>query len=160
GELALHAAHIIENARLLSDLRATEGRFRVSLAGARTAVFEQDSSLRYRWHYNPFVPVSLLGRTDEEGFPADQAAGLTALKRRVMESGESSIEEKALTIGGERRIYRESLEAMRDQTGKPVGVIGSATDITEEKRTQDQLHQALRFRDRMMDVLGHDLRNP
>jgi PAS domain S-box-containing protein len=160
GELALHAAHIIENARLLRDLRATEARFRVSLAGARTAVFEQDSSLRYRWHYNPFVPISLLGRKDEEVFPADEAADLTALKRRVMESGESTVEEKALTIGGERGIYRESLEAMRDHTGKPVGIIGSATDITEEKRTQHQLGQALGFRDRMMGVLGHDLRSP
>jgi PAS domain S-box-containing protein len=159
-EMALHAAHIIENARLLRDLRATEARFRVTLAGARTAVFEQDSSLRYRWHYNPFVPVDLLGRTDEEVFPADEAASLTALKRRVMESGESAFRELALTINGERGIYRESVEAMVDQAGKPVGIVGSATDITEEKRTQHQLDQALGLRDRMMGVLGHDLRNP
>src|SRR5262249_32155788 len=149
-----------ENARLLRDVRAAEARFRVSLAGARTAVFEQDSSLRYRWHYNPFVPVSLLGKTDEDVFPADEAANLTALKRRVMESGESAFEELALTIGGERRIYRESLEAIHDNAGNPVGIIGSATDITEEKRTQHQLGQALGFRDRMLGVLGHDLRNP
>jgi PAS domain S-box-containing protein len=160
GEMALHAAHIIENARLLRDLRATETRFRVALAGAKTAVFEQDSSLRYRWQYNKFRPVSQLGRTDEEVFPADEAASLTALKRSVIESGEGTSQELALTIGGKRGIYRESLEAMRDQTGKPVGIIGSATDITEEKRMQHQLGQALAFRDRMMGVLGHDLRNP
>jgi signal transduction histidine kinase len=159
-EMALHAAHIIENACLLRDLRATDARFRVTLAGARTAIFEQDSALRYRWHYNPFVPVNLLGRTDAEVFPADEAADLTALKRRVMESGESTCQELALTISGERRIYRESLEALRDHTGKPVGIIGSATDITEEKRTQKRLGEAIGFRDRMTGVLGHDLRNP
>jgi PAS domain S-box-containing protein len=160
GELALHAAHIIDNARLLRDLRKTEARFRVALGGARTAVFEQDASLRYTWHYSPFVPVSLLGRTDEDVFPADEAANLSALKRRVMESGESISQELALTIGGERGVYRESLEAMHDHAGKAIGIIGSATDITEEKQTQHQLGQALGFRDRMMGVLGHDLRNP
>src|SRR5262249_48029576 len=118
------------------------------------------SSLRYRWHYNPFVPINLLGRTDEEVFPADEAATLKAIKKHVMESGASMCQELTLTIDGERGVYRESLEPMLDHAGKPIGIIGSATDITQEKRTQHQLSQALRFRDRMMDVLGHDLRNP
>jgi signal transduction histidine kinase len=160
AEMALHAAHIIENARLLGDLRSSEARFRISLAGAKTAVFEQDLSLRYRWHYNPFVPVNLMGRTDEETFPADEAALLTSLKRGVLESGVSTSRELALTIGGERRFYRESLEALTDHSGKPIGIIGSATDITDEKRLQLQLSEALGFRDRMTAVLGHDLRNP
>jgi PAS domain S-box-containing protein len=160
GEMALHAAHIIESARLLRDLRATEARFRVTLAGARTAIFEQDSSLRYCWHYNPFVPVSLLGHTDEELFSADEAAVLTGLKRHVMESGESAHQDLALTIGGVSGVYRESLEPMHDHSGKPVGIIGSATDITDEKRTQQELSETLGFRDRMIGVLGHDLRNP
>src|SRR5262249_49006925 len=41
-ELALHAGHLIENARLLRELRVNEARFRVAIAGARTLVFEQD----------------------------------------------------------------------------------------------------------------------
>jgi signal transduction histidine kinase len=160
AEMALQAAYIIENARLLKDLRATETRFRVSLDGARTAVFEQDASLRYRWQYDSRIPFSPVGRMDEDVFPADEAALLTALKRRVVETGENTTQELAATIGGVRRIYRVSLEAMRDNAGKPVGLIGSATDISEEKRTQQQLGEALGFRDRIMGVLGHDLRNP
>jgi signal transduction histidine kinase len=160
AEMALHAAHIIENARLLRDLRASEARFRVSLAGAKTVVFEQDSSLRYRWHYNPLVEFNPLGRTDEESFSADDAAVLTPLKRRALEAGGSSSQEIALTLGGERRIYRQALEALPDHTGKSIGIIGSATDITDEKRLQQQLGEALCFRDRMIGVLGHDLRNP
>jgi PAS domain S-box-containing protein len=160
AEMALHAAHIIESARLLRDLRTTEARFRVSLAGAKTVVFEQDASLRYRWHYNPMGSFDPLGQTDEESFSADDAALLTSLKRRILEGGESSRQELALTVGGERRICRHVLEPVLDPTGKPVGIIGSATDITEEKRLQEQLSESLRFRDRMIGVLGHDLRNP
>jgi signal transduction histidine kinase len=160
AEMALHAAHIIENARLLRDLRASDARFRISLAGAKTVVFEQDSSLRYRWHHNPLVEFNPLGRTDEESFSADDAARLTSLKRRVLEAGGTSSEEIELTLRGERRIYRQALEALPDHTGKPRGIIGSATDITDEKHLQQQLSEALGFRDRMIGVLGHDLRNP
>jgi PAS domain S-box-containing protein len=160
SELALHAAHLIEDARLLGDLRTTEARFRVSLAGAKTVVFEQDPSLRYRWYYNPLIPFSLVGMTHEEAFPPEDAALLDGLKRRVLETGERSSQELMISLGGERRNYRHVMEARRDPAGTIVGIIGSATDITEEKRTQQQLTEALRFRDGMMGVLGHDLRNP
>ena len=65
-EIALHAAHAFENARLMKDLKASETRFRIALAGARTAVYEQDTSLRYVWYYNPLVRSDLLGKTDEQ----------------------------------------------------------------------------------------------
>jgi signal transduction histidine kinase len=160
AEIALQAAYIIENARLLRDLRASEARFRVCLAGAKTAAFEQDASLRYRWQYDSRATFNHVGRMDEEIFPADEAALLTALKRRVVETGESTSQELAATVGGVRRMYRVWLEPMHDQAGKTVGLIGAATDISEEKRTQQELGEALGFRERVMAVLGHDLRNP
>jgi PAS domain S-box-containing protein len=160
SELALHAAHIIENARLMKDLRASEARFRVSLDGARTVVFEQNGALRYVWYHNPFAGPSLLGKTDEEALLPEDAALLTRLKRRVLEHGESVHRELGVTWGGERRQYREVVEPLRDHAGKIIGVIGSATDISEEKRRQEQLCEALAFREQMMAVLGHDLRNP
>jgi PAS domain S-box-containing protein len=160
SEVALYAAHIIENARLMKELRVSEARFRVSLAGAKTLVYEQDAALRYRWGYSPLVPFSVIGKTHEECFSADDAARLTALKRRVLDGEESVCEELVLDLGGERHILREAIEPIRDHAGKVVGVAGSATDITEEKQMQQELSEAVAFRDRMMGVLGHDLRNP
>ena len=65
------------------------------------------------------------------------------------------------TFGSEeRRHFRETIEPLRDDTGKIVGVIGAATDITEQQHTQQQLTAELDFRERMMGILGHDLRNP
>ena len=49
---------------------------------------------------------------------------------------------------------------MRDRSGKIVGIIGAATDITEQQAMQRQLTDDVNFRERMMGVLGHDLRNP
>jgi signal transduction histidine kinase len=160
-ELAVHAAHIIENARLMRELRSSEARFRIALAGARTAVFEQDRSLRYVFYYNPASPFPLVGKTHQEMFPPDQAQLLDEIKTRVLETGESSFREMDLNIGGgERRHYLGAIEPLRDRFGKIVGVVGAATDITEQQRTQQQLEEALGFRERMMGILGHDLRNP
>ena len=39
----------------MKDLKASEIAVRIALAGARTAVYEQDTSLRYVWHYNPLL---------------------------------------------------------------------------------------------------------
>jgi len=160
-ELAVHAAHIGENARLMKEIKSSEARFRIALAGARTAVFEQDRSLRYVFYYNPTSPFALVGKTHEDMFPPDQAKLLDALKTRVLETGESAFQEMDLNIGGgERRHYLGAIEPLRDRFGKIVGVVGAATDITEQQRTQQQLQEALGFRERMMGILGHDLRNP
>src|SRR5262249_5923899 len=59
-ELALYAAQAFENARLMKELKSTEARFRIALAGARTAVYEQDASLRYVWFYDPLLQRDVL----------------------------------------------------------------------------------------------------
>jgi signal transduction histidine kinase len=160
-EVALHAAHTFENTRLMRVLKASEARFRIALAGARTAVYEQDTSLRYVWTYNPLLPLNLLGKSDDDILPAEEAARLTGTKRRVLAEGEAVHDELDLTFDGDgRRHVRETIEPLRDHTGKIVGVIGATTDITDQQRTQRQLTEELEFRERMMGIIGHDLRSP
>lgn len=159
-ELALRAAHIVENARLLKELKASEARFRVALGGARTTVYEQDNSLRFVWFHDSARRPNLVGKRHEDAYPPEEAAQLNALKERVLQSGKSVHEEIALMVAGERRHLREAVDPVRDHAGRVVGVIGAATDITEEKRVQHELRDALAFRDKMAGILTHDLRNP
>jgi PAS domain S-box-containing protein len=160
-EVALHAAHTFENARLMKELKSSEARFHIALATARTVVFEQDTALRYVWNYNPLVGVDTLGKTHEEVFPPNEAALLTDAKTRVLRSGESIQHEIDLTLGTEEcHHFRERIEPLREHSGKLIGVIGAATDITEEYRTRQRLTDELDFREQMMGILGHDLRSP
>ena len=103
----------------------------------------------------------MIGKTHEESLPCDEAATLTRLKRRVLDDGETVSEEMDRTLGGdEHRHFRETMAPLRDHTGRIIGVIGASTDITEQQRTQQQLTEAIGFRERMMGILGHDLRSP
>jgi PAS domain S-box-containing protein len=160
-ELALHVAHVLENARLVNEIRSSEARFRTALAAARTVVYEQDRSLRYVSYYNPMVSRSRVGKTEEQIFPHEEAVLLSKVKRRVLDTGESTTEEMDLTLGADEcRHYRIAIEPLRDDAGTIVGIVGAATDITEQQRSQQQLSEALEFREQMISILGHDLRNP
>lgn len=159
------AAQIVENARVHQRLRQTEERFRVALAHSNITLFEQDADGRYLWIYNPplgYDPAELLGKTNDELVTPEEAARLNALDRAVFESGERVHEEIRISErgGGETRHLLLSQEPLRDTSGAIVGLTGAATDITDQKRAQEQLAQALVFREQMMGILGHDLRNP
>ncbi len=163
-ELVQRVGSVVENARVHRDLRRTEERFRVALAHSDITLFEQDRDGRYRWIYNPprgYEAAEIVGRTNEELLPPPDAARLGALDRAVLEHGQRIHEEVQLTLPhGETRHMLVSQEPLRDDAGRAVGLTGAATDITEQKRAQEQLAQALAFREQMLGVLGHDLRNP
>jgi phosphoserine phosphatase RsbU/P len=162
-ELAVHAAEIMETARLMTELKSSEARFRIALAGARTVVFEQDLDLRYSFYYNPLSlsHPPFVGKTQEQTFSTEEATRLASIKKHVLDTGERAFEELDLTVpGDERRHYREAVEALRDRSGRIVGIVGASTDITEQQRAQQQLTDALGLRERIMSILGHDLRNP
>jgi PAS domain S-box-containing protein len=144
-------------------LRQTEGRFRVALAHSNVTVFEQDTAGRYRWIYNPplgYEAGAVLGKTNDEIVTPEEASRMNALDGVVLETGERVHDEIRVSLGGETRHLLVSQEPLRDTSGAIVGLTGAATDITEQKRAQAQLAQALVFREQMMGILGHDLRNP
>jgi PAS domain S-box-containing protein len=163
-ELVRRAAQIVENARIHGKLRQTEERFRVALAHSRIMLYEQDLEGHFRWVYNPppwYRVDEVLGKTNEELFRPEEAGRLKSLARAALEAGEPVRAEIPFARpGGEIEHLLLSQEPLRDVSGRIVGLTGAATVITEQKRAQEDLAQALAFRERLMGILGHDLRNP
>jgi len=163
-ELVRRAAQIVENARVHQKLMQTEERFRVALAHSNITLFEQDAEGRYRWIYNPpfgYRAAEVLGKTNDDLVRPEEAARLKALDRTVLQTGERVHQEIQVSEpGGETRHLLLSQEPLRDPSGVIMGLTGAATDITDQKRAQDQLAQALVFREQMIGILGHDLRSP
>jgi PAS domain S-box-containing protein len=161
-ELARRAAQIVENARLHEQLRHSEARFRVALEHSNIAVFEEDRDFKVRWVHNPRLGHDNGGAVEAgvHELPAyEQPAELMDIRRRVLATGERARTSADVAIGGERRHLLINFEPLRGVSGID-GILGSAVDITETKRTQEELAKALTFREQLMGVLGHDLRNP
>ncbi|MCU1281565.1 MAG: multi-sensor signal transduction histidine kinase [bacterium] len=161
-EMARRAAQIIENARLHQKLRQSEARFRVALEHANIAVLETDCELRLRWIHNAQlgVPESrTIGKAATEILGNESAADLDELKRRVLATAEGASTAFSWDTGSERRHVLIRYEPLRGSDGI-VGLTGAAVDVTDLKKTEDQLARELAFRERMMGILGHDLRNP
>jgi PAS domain S-box-containing protein len=158
-EMARRAVQIIENARLHQQLQASEARFRFTLAHAKITVFETDADLRIRWICDSHLGIDepqLLGKTTEDFFADDVNERLMELKRRVLATGEGALTEVATSLRGERRHLLINYERVRGGGG----ITGASIDITEAKKVEEELARELLFRERMMGVLGHDLRNP
>jgi len=123
-------------------------------------VFEQDRELRYRWAYYDRFGENVVGKRHEDLFPRPLADELTALKQHVLESGEPFRGERSVTVDGKLIALRSAIDPLRDESGAVVGLLGASTDITNELRLREELGQAVDFSDRMVAILGHDLRNP
>lgn len=136
-----------------ADLNAHH--FRAALEGSPVVVFVQDEELRYTWSYNQQLgstDASIIGMREEDAFPED-AEHLTALKRRVLETGESLRTAVTFTIAGKRRVRDLTLKPFRDADGTIVGVAGTAFDVTEQNRVEEALREKTHELKKRMDEL-------
>lgn len=118
--------------------------FRTALDRSPVVVFAQDRDLRYVWSYNQQLgptDTSIIGMADPEAFLTDEAAHLTALKRRVLETGEIIRAEAVLTFAGEPHVRDLTLKPLRDASGDIVGITGTAFDVTERDRAEAALRK-------------------
>jgi len=88
-------------------------------------------------------PVSdILGRTDEQLLPKSTAAGSHLRDDEVFSSGQGLLYEvKARLPDGQLRAFWSSKTLYRDSEGKPIGLIGVSTDITERKVAEVTIRQ-------------------
>jgi PAS domain S-box-containing protein len=127
--------------RVEVKLRQSEDRFRSALRHSPIAIFNQDRKMRYTWVYNtnpPSAAQNMLGKTDRELFPREEALLLRRIKQRVLETGESAREEVQLTINDSLVFYDLVIEPLRDSARRVIGITGAAMDITKRKRAETE----------------------
>ncbi|MGA9379258.1 MAG: ATP-binding protein, partial [Phormidium sp.] len=133
---------ISKRKRAEEALRLSLERFRIALEGSPIAVFNQDRELRYTWIYNSQLglqPEETLGKIDADLMDMDDAAKLSQIKQRVLLTGNGVREEVHVSKTGEFAYYDLTIEPLRDEFDRVVGITGAAINITERKRTEAQL---------------------
>ncbi len=136
---------ITERRQTEEALQQSEERFRVALKNSPIAVFNQDRDLRYTWMYNSQLPLlenEKLGKTPGELFESADAASMTEVRRRVLETGVGERSETQITYGGKKRYLDTTIEPVLDSTGAVIGITGASMEITELREASEALREA------------------
>lgn len=89
-----------------------------------------------------FTDAQLLGKNDYDFFPKEQAEFFIAKDRETLERGMlvDVYEEPLQTMHGDLRYLHTKKVPIMDEQGKPAYLLGISEDITELKKSQEQVH--------------------
>ncbi len=137
----------------LAALRQSEQRYRTLAEAAQDAIFvvNREGIMQYA---NSFAanqlgrrPEEVVGKRQEEIFPAHEARRHLEQMERIFTTGEALYEEAKLPIPCGELWISNRLVPLKDDSGQVQAVMGIAREITEQKRLEEELRQsAERFR--------------
>ena len=162
---------ISERVRAEEAARASEERFKAIADHTPDHILIQDRDLRYRLVINPQMGLTqkdMIGKTDHDFLSREDADKLTAIKRRVLATGEPiHVELPIATPQGEPQFFDGSYVPRRNAQGEIDGLIGYFKNVTQRKQAEQELeaaNQQLREQDlhknQFLAILSHELRNP
>lgn len=135
------------------ELAVVQSRLDTCLRGAKVYLFSQDRDLRYTGVLGPRgedAGGQMLGRSDEEILAAPERDAITAIKKKVLESGETSEIEAWYEMPEGRVLFSLHIEPTKNLDGEISGVRCAAADITrirslegEQRRLAEELRNAL-----------------
>jgi PAS domain S-box-containing protein len=136
-------------------LTESEQRLQTIVESLPVTMLIQDSDLRFTWVAEPklgFRREDVIGKTDYDFLPPNEAERVVAAKRRVMETGEIEHMDIRLPLG-DREYWWESTIAPYTHDDGSVGVVLTTMDITDRKRQDHEREIALLVSEGAADAL-------
>ncbi len=129
------------------ELRATKKLLRAMLDHTPAVVYAKDLNGRYlfvnRRHEQVFGRTNeeTVGKSDDELFPGQQIAVYRAHDREVLASLKAIEYEETAVQEGRLHTYLSVKFPLLDSSGRPFGVCGISTDITDRKEAEEELRE-------------------
>ncbi|MCC4118236.1 PAS domain-containing protein [Aromatoleum toluclasticum] len=84
---------------------------------------------------------NILGRTDADFVPADEAAFFRSKDLAALAAGKPTMNEEEIRFAsdGHRKLWQTIKTPVYDDSGKPIGVLGIGRDITALRRNEQEL---------------------
>jgi PAS domain S-box-containing protein len=127
------------NAKKLAEI---EQPYELIVANTPDHIIIQDNQLKYTYVTNPQLGLQLedmIGKTDFDFLPRNDAEKLLKLKRQVLKSGKPlPVEISLLSIAGDTEYFSGTYIPKYDGLGKVDGLIGYLRNVTEQKRVESQ----------------------
>ena len=154
----------IEIRERVAALRPGAEAFQALAEAVDQCVFTKDTTGRYVFINRTYckwlscTETEVVGRTVFDLWPPAVAAALAADDRRVL-AGECVHKEEQRPNALELRTLKTVKVPVTDKQGRVVGILGCFTDVTDERRRDEEYRQALRFAvvGRLAAGLTHDL---
>ncbi|HYE37417.1 MASE1 domain-containing protein [Methylocaldum sp.] len=159
----------VEEALLESEARLRERTelLECILATTDSPIFIKDKAGRYLacndalLRLFSFRSEDVIGRTEFEVFPREMAQQFRDNDLRLLAKGGTERFEEIIRLpNGKQRLYLSNKGAYRDAAGRPAGIVGISTDITERKHMEEVLRETDQRKNEFIAMLGHELRNP
>ena len=94
----------------------------------------------------------VVGKDDDAIWPADLVACCKVADRQIFTSGTAQTMEESTVVDGKRITYLTTKAPYRDATGRMIGIIGVAHDITQIKRSEEELRRSHAFLRQIIDT--------
>jgi len=141
---------ITDRKRSDEKLRASEERFRTAAENLTDVVYDWDIKEKIDWHgdidgvmgYPPGGFPRTIKAWAATIHPEDKDRVMAALEDHVKGVAPFVIEYRVVRKDGESRWWSARGTALRDDRGEPYKMIGSITDITERKQSEDALRKS------------------
>lgn len=92
--------------------------------------------------------------------PDDRAAVEAAVQSALKNGTEYAIEHRIVLPDGSQRHVQEKGRVHYDPAGKPVRMVGTALDVTEQKKVEERLIESDRIKSEFIATASHELRTP
>ena len=123
----------------------SEQRLRSVLDNSPAVIYVEDLEGRYLLVNSRYAALvgrsadSIIGLTDYDLWPKEVADHFHETERKTLATGEPVRVEETIEVGGEERSYLTVQFPLPDASGNPCAVCGISTDITDLKRTEEEL---------------------
>jgi PAS domain S-box-containing protein len=146
GYVNIYGRDITVRKRAEEALRQSEERFKLIATNTPDHILVQDKDLRYTWVLNPQLGLTaedMIGKTDFDFLAEEDAAKLTTIKRRVLETGSTEyVTDTLVALNGSVQHFEGSYVPTRDDEGEISGLIGYFRNVTERRRMVEALRES------------------
>ena len=137
------------NAELESRVRSNQQLLETIVDNSPVVVFAKDTSFRYLLVNRCFEESfdlrreNIVGFTDYDIFPKENAADFRAVDERVLSSERPITQEDVVDLPDGPHTFLALKAPLRDESGNALGMVGIATDITDRKLWERRLREHL-----------------